>query len=166
MLVTESNLFSEILPNLYISGTRGEDVLENPLSYYELMEPAPFDSCVTLYGHARPFGYYVREQRFGIMDSEIDPKTIPEILQLVDWLHSEWKLGKRVAAKCQAGWNRSGWIVALVLLKEGFSASDAISLIREKRSPHALSNPHFVAHVEDVYSSNFFNTNRTLNLLQ
>lgn len=159
MFVTESNLFSEILPNLYISGTLDDDILENPLKHRELMQPAPFDSCVTLYGHARPFGYFVREQRFGIMDSEIDPKMIPEILQLADWLHSEWKLGKKVAAKCQQGWNRSGWIVALVLLKEGYSASEAISLIREKRSPHALSNPHFVAHLESVYSSSFPNQN-------
>jgi hypothetical protein len=150
MAVTKENLHSEILPNLYISGTLDGDVLENPMRYTDLMGPCPFDSVVTLYGHARPYGYYVREQRFGIADAEIDPLSVPEILQLADWLHSEWKLrNKVVAARCQMGWNRSGLIIALVLLKEGYSTDEAISLIRERRSPNALCNPHFVKFIEE-----------------
>ena len=150
MNVTKENLYSEILPNLFISGTLDDDVVENPMNYTELMGPYPFDSVVTMYGHARPFGYYIRENRFGIADAEIDPLSVPEILQLAEWLHSEWKQGKKVvAARCQMGWNRSGLIIALVLLKEGYSADEAISLIRERRSPNALCNPHFVRFVED-----------------
>jgi protein-tyrosine phosphatase len=94
----------------------------------------------------------VREQRFGIADAEIDPLSVPEILQLADWLFSEWKLGKKVAARCQAGWNRSGLIVALVLLKDGFTAEEAISLIRDRRSPNALCNPHFVKFIQEISS--------------
>jgi protein-tyrosine phosphatase len=75
--------------------------------------------------------------------------SVPEILQLADWLFEEWLAGKKVAARCQAGWNRSGLIIALVLLKEGYSADDAISLIRERRSPNALCNPHFVKFIEE-----------------
>jgi hypothetical protein len=149
MNVTKENLASEVLPNLWISGTLDHDVVENPMNYTELMGPYPFDSVVTMYGHARPFGYYVREQRFGIADAEIDPLSVPEILQLADWLHSEWGQGKKVAARCQAGWNRSGLIIALVLLKEGYRAEEAISLIRERRSPNALCNPHFVKFIEE-----------------
>lgn len=149
MKVDETNLYSEILPNLFISGTLDADVLENPMSYRELLNSTPFDSCVTLYGHARPFGYYVREQRFGIPDAELDPMSEPEVRQLATWLHSEWKAGKKVAGKCQAGWNRSSLIVALVLLQEGFSAEEAIALIRAKRSPNALSNPHFVRFIKN-----------------
>jgi protein-tyrosine phosphatase len=109
---------------------------------------------VTLYGHARPFGYYVREQRFGIVDAELDPLSIPEIIQLSEWLYSEWKLGKRVAGKCQQGWNRSSLIVALVLMKDGMTANDAIALIREKRSKNALCNPHFVKFLKDYERGN------------
>ena len=153
MFVTETNLYSEILPNLFISGTLDSDTLDNPMSYSDLVQKAPFDSCATLYGHARPFGYYVREQRFGIVDAELDSRSIPEIIQLADWLHSEWKLGKRVAGKCQQGWNRSSLVVALVLMKDGMSATEAINLIREKRSKNALCNPHFVKFLLD-YETN------------
>lgn len=155
MNVTIESLYSEILPNLFISGTLDEDVVQRGKSIYSLAQPAPFDSVVCLYGHANPIGYYVREQRFGIADAELDEESKPEIRQLADWLHAEWKSGKRVAGKCQAGWNRSSLVVALVLLKEGYSAHDAINLIREKRSPNALCNQHFVAFINEVYESEF-----------
>lgn len=155
MQVNNESLFSEILPNLFISGTLDDDVVQRGKSLYSLAQPSPFDSVVCMYGHANPIGYYVREQRFGIADSELDENSKPEIRQLADWLHSEWKSGKRVAGKCQAGWNRSSLIVALVLLKDGYSAEEAISLIREKRSPNALCNPHFVDYIKEVYESEF-----------
>lgn len=155
MQVNYENLYSEILPNLFISGTLDEDVIQRGKSTYSLAQPAPFDSVVCMYGHANPIGYYVREQRFGIADAELDEESKPEIRQLAQWLHTEWKLGKRAAAKCQAGWNRSGLIAALVLLHEGFSSDDAIALIREKRSPNALCNPHFVNYINEVYESEF-----------
>jgi hypothetical protein len=155
MQVNTENLYSEILPNLFISGTLDEDVVQRGKSTLSMAQPAPFDSVVCMYGHANPIGYYVREQRFGIADAELDEESKPEIRQLAQWLHSEWKLGKRVAAKCQAGWNRSGLIAALVLLQEGFTSEDAISLIRQKRSPNALCNPHFVAFIREVYEKEF-----------
>jgi protein-tyrosine phosphatase len=143
-------LFSEILPNLFISGTLEEDVVQRGKSSYLLAQPSPFDSVVCMYGHANPIGYYVREQRFGIPDAELDEESKPEIRQLASWLHAEWKSGKRVAGKCAAGWNRSSLIVALVLLEDGYSANEAIDLIREKRSPYALCNPHFVKFIYEV----------------
>ena len=142
-------LFSEVLPNLFISGTADHDVVQRGKSLQQLAEPSKFDSIVCLYGHANPASYFTREQRFGIADAELDEESIPEILQLADWLHGEWRKGKRVAAKCQAGLNRSALICCLVLLKEGYSADDAINLIREKRSPHALFNQHFVKFIEE-----------------
>jgi protein-tyrosine phosphatase len=52
--------------------------------------------------------------------------------------------GKRVLIRCQAGWNRSGLIAALVVMLNGETAEDAITLLRENRSPYALCNPDFV----------------------
>jgi hypothetical protein len=147
-------LYSEILPNLFISGTADEDVVQRGKSLQQLAEPSPFDSIVCLYSHANSAGYYVREQRYGIADAELDEESIPEILQLADWLHAEWKQGKRVAAKCQAGLNRSSLCAALVLLKEGYGADEAINLIREKRSLHALFNPHFVKFIQEFATAN------------
>lgn len=155
MNVNNENLYSEILPNLFISGTLDEDVVQRGKTSRALSEPSPFDSVVCMYGHANPIGYYVREQRFGIADAELDEASKPEIIQLADWLHSEWKQGKSVAGKCQAGLNRSSLIVALVLLKEGYSATEAIELIRKKRSEYALFNNHFVEFIHEVFEGVF-----------
>jgi hypothetical protein len=155
MTINSENLYSEILPNLFISGTLDEDVVQRGKTIASFSEPSPFDSVVCMYGHANPIGYFVREQRFGIADAELSESSKPEIMQLADWLHSEWKQGKSVAGKCQAGLNRSSLIVALVLLKEGYTATEAISLIREKRSEHALFNRHFVEFIHDVYRTEF-----------
>jgi hypothetical protein len=155
MNINNGNLYSEILPNLFISGTLDEDVVQRGKTSRALSEPSPFDSVVCMYGHANPIGYYVREQRFGIADAELDEASKPEIIQLADWLHSEWKKGKRVAGKCQAGLNRSSLCVALVLLKEGYTATEAIALIREKRSAYALFNDHFVEFIHEVFESKF-----------
>lgn len=152
MQITNENLYSEILPNLFISGTLDNDVIQFGKPLFSLAQPSPFDSVVCLYGHANPIGYYVREQRYGIADAEIDETSKPEIRQLADWLYAEWKSGKKVAGKCQMGWNRSSLVVALVLLKDGYTANEAINLIREKRSVNALCNPHFVQYIYEVES--------------
>jgi protein-tyrosine phosphatase len=65
-------------------------------------------------------------------------------------LRSEWKSGKKVLVRCQAGWNRSGLVTALALMKDGHKAKDAIDLIRARRSPHALCNEDFVRYLEDL----------------
>lgn len=44
---------------------------------------------------------------------------------------------------CQAGLNRSGLIAALVLMRGGRTADEALALLREKRTPAVLCNPHF-----------------------
>ena len=155
MNINNGNLYSEILPNLFISGTLDEDVVQRGKTDRALSEQSPFDSVVCMYGHANPIGYYVREQRFGIADAELDEASKPEIIQLADWLHSEWKQGKSVAGKCQAGLNRSSLIVALVLLKEGYTATEAIELIRKKRSQYALFNKHFVEFIHEVFKGEF-----------
>lgn len=152
MQITNENLYSEILPNLFISGTLDNDVIQFGKPLFSLAQPSPFDSVVCLYGHANPIGYYVREQRYGIADAEIDENSKPEIRQLADWLYAEWKSGKKVAGKCQMGWNRSSLVVALVLLKDGYTANEAINLIRDKRSVNALCNPHFVQYIYEVES--------------
>jgi protein-tyrosine phosphatase len=48
-----------------------------------------------------------------------------------------------VLVHCQAGLNRSGVVVARALMADGMSAVEAVSLIRERRSPACLCNPAF-----------------------
>ena len=145
-------LYSEVLPNLFISGTLDEDIVQRG-NFHDYAEKPAFESVVCMYVYANPMGHGVREQRYGIPDAKLSEDRKPEILELARWLHSEWKAGKRVAGKCQAGLNRSSLIVALVLVEEGFSAAESINLIRAKRSPNALCNDSFVSFIYEVFES-------------
>ena len=53
------------------------------------------------------------------------------------------KRGKTLV-HCQAGLNRSGAVAALVLMKLGWYAQDAIDFLRRTRCKFVLSNPTFV----------------------
>jgi len=68
-------------------------------------------------------------------------------IELADWLYDRWTRGDTVLVRCQAGWNRSGLVMALALIRAGMSPSDAVKTLREIRSPHALLNPDFEAYV-------------------
>jgi len=149
-LYPEQDLYSEILPGLWQGGTHDFDTLEFPKQYPIWNQEKLFDSVATLYAVAHPVGWGVAERRFGFPDSVLSEKDIPEIHSLVDWIYDEWKSGKKVLVRCQAGWNRSGICVALTLMKDGYKAKDAIDLIRARRSPHALCNANFVRYLEDL----------------
>lgn len=61
--------------------------------------------------------------------------------------------GRHVLARCQAGYNRSGLLAAFILIRLGYTANDAIALIRERRGPHALCNEHFVELIHAEYAT-------------
>lgn len=147
-LLPEQDLYSEILPGLWQGGTHDFDTLEfaKYLKFYE--ENPKFDSVVTLYAVAHPVTWGVKEFRYGFPDSALEDQTISKVIEMAQWAYSEWKSGNKVLVRCQAGWNRSGLVVALVLIKSGYSAKEAIELIRRKRSPHALCNLDFVRWLE------------------
>ena len=136
-------LWSEIEPGLWMGGTADDDVTE-----YGHRRPAitneHFDTVVTLYAQANPVDWYVKEVRLGFFDhSEVDLDH-HDLAQAVLAAHQDWMRGKRVLIRCQAGWNRSGLISAVVLMLNGESVEDSIALLRDKRSPYALCNPDFV----------------------
>jgi len=55
--------------------------------------------------------------------------------------------------RCQAGWNRSGLITALVLMREGYRSFEAIELIHQMRSDNALCNRSFEQFLRDKDTS-------------
>lgn len=136
-------LYSEVLPRLWIGGTDDWDVVDIPKTLPGLNDPQQFDAVVTLYAHAHPAGWGVHEQRFGFPDADLDGATVERVNELADWLYGRWSSGETVLARCQAGLNRSGLVVALVLLRAGWAPKEAVDLIRKQRSPHALCNPDF-----------------------
>jgi hypothetical protein len=140
----EQDLFSEILPNLYMGGTDDLDIVQFGKRLPELHERDQFDAVVTCYSYAQPMSWYVHENRYGFADGPLDHETFAKAQELASWLHSEWKAGRKCLSRCQAGLNRSGLVIALVLMMDGYSADDAIALIREKRDRNALFNLDFV----------------------
>lgn len=137
-----SELWSEILPGLWMGGTADRDELA--ASYPSAhIKPAHFDTVVTLYGHAKPVDWYVKELRLAFYDhSEVDIDH-HDLRQVVSSAHRDWQQGKRVLVRCQAGWNRSGLIMALILIMDGLKPDQAIDLIRNRRSSRALCNRSF-----------------------
>ena len=150
MINTDMDLYSEILPGLFMGGTADEDIVNVAKPLRNLDEQNAFDSVVTCYSWAQPMGWYVHENRFGFADGSIDPKTLSKVIELAKWIHSEWKTGKKCLVRCQAGYNRSGLIIAICLLVEGYSPQQAIDLIRAKRSPNALFNQAFVQTLRQI----------------
>ncbi len=135
-------LWSEIIEGLWQGGTADHDIdaqLRKPM-----ITKAKFDSVFTMYAFANPVDWFVREYRYGVWDSDMRDFKAEDIFDIVRLAHQDWKSGKKVLIRCQAGWNRSGLITALVLIREGLEPQKAINLIREKRSPHALCNKTFV----------------------
>ena len=135
-------LWSEVIEGLWQGGTADHDAqtqLKKPM-----ITQKQFDTVITMYAYANPVDWFVKEFRYGVWDSNMQDFKPADLFDIVKLAHSDWQKGKKVLIRCQAGWNRSGLITALVLMREGMPAQRAINLIREKRSPHALCNRTFV----------------------
>ena len=145
----ELSLVSEILPNLYMGGTDDYDIVQFGKRLPRLHEREDFDAVVTCYSYAQPMSWYVHENRFGFADGPINEATFAKALELADWIYEKWQQGAKCLIRCQMGYNRSGLVMAAVLMKTGLSAEAAIKLIREKRSPYAMSNSDFVSRLEE-----------------
>ena len=149
-------LYSQILPGLWQGGTRDHDVVgsRNP----QPVTKAEFDTVVTCYGSASPADWGVREYRLGFYDGDMrDFDPMVDLLPLVAQAHQDWKSGKKVLIRCQAGLNRSGLVMALVLMRDGYSPEEAIDLIRAQRGPDALFNRTFTKWLINDAHPSFWN---------
>jgi hypothetical protein len=142
-------LYSQISESLWQGGTYYDDTtIRGRKRLPTLNDPKPFDSVVSLCAHSMPFGWLVKEMRYAFADGPAKPELYAEIERLADWAYAEWKDGKRVLIRCQAGMNRSSLVTALVLMRSGLSPEAAIALIRKQRSPYVFSNKDFLDYVE------------------
>ena len=139
-------LWSEILPGLWLGGTDDDDTIETGVDTYKprMITKDDFDTVVTLYSWAQPVDWLVEEVRYGFYDSEIGHIDFSAVERAADFAYQAWKSGKRVLIRCQAGINRSSLVMAHVLMKDKYTAREAIDLMREKRSKAVLLNRHFV----------------------
>lgn len=124
---------SEIVPGLWQGGCRNGMRL-----------PSDIKHLVSLY----PWERYTHEHD---LDSAIAVRMYDSTSQAFDQVDvlAAWVNVCRASAPtlvhCQAGLNRSSLVVARALMLDGMGASDAIHLIREKRSPACLCNESFEA---------------------
>jgi protein-tyrosine phosphatase len=136
-------LFSMIAPNLFQGGTDDLDVIHLPVTNNRKRTDLPFDAIVTMYAWARPADWNVQEFRYGVPDASISDIDLARLRDAVEFGYARWKSGDRVLIRCQAGLNRSGLVMALILIKDGFSPESAINMIRESRGEDALFNNDF-----------------------
>ena len=139
----QPQLFSEILPNLFMGGTDDDDVIHIPTRIYNRRNELPFDAIVTMYEYARPAFGGVQEFRYAVPDASIAEIDLDRLRDAVEFAHARWKAGDRVLIRCQAGFNRSGLVTALVLIKEGQTPQEAVNFLRTKRDRDALCNQDF-----------------------
>jgi protein-tyrosine phosphatase len=136
-------LYSMIAPNLFQGGTDDLDVIHLAQTNNRPRTDLPFDSIVTMYAWARPADWNVQEFRYGVPDAAITDIDLDRLRQAVDFGYDRWKQGDRVLVRCQAGLNRSGLVLALILIKDGLTPQDAIARIRDNRGEDALFNRDF-----------------------
>ena len=144
-------LWSEILSGLWLGGTDDFDTIEYEANNYGPREITrkEFDVVVTLYAWARPVDWFVEEVRYGFYD---DNSSFDEaaLMRAAKYAHEQWKSGKNVLVRCQAGINRSGLTMGIVLMLEGYTAEQAIELMRTKRSSAVLINPSFEKYLREL----------------
>jgi hypothetical protein len=139
---------SEILPGLWQGGTEHDHVVGGrvPSDHAAALSGRRprFDVMVTLYADAQPAPWGVEELRFGFPDAELTDAFAERAIALARHAHRRWQDGARVLVRCQAGVNRSGLVMALVLMLDGYDAHTAIALMRERRATAVLSNFAYV----------------------
>jgi protein-tyrosine phosphatase len=136
-------LYSMIAPNLFQGGTDDLDVIHLAQTNNRPRTDLPFDAIVTMYAWARPADWNIQEFRYGVPDASINDIDLDRLRQAVEFGYDRWKQGDRVLVRCQAGLNRSGLVLALILIKDGLTPTDAINTIRDNRGPDALFNENF-----------------------
>ena len=139
------DLYSEILPNLFMGGTHDDDVVYAKPTDKHKINSNKFDCVITMYAWANPTDWGVEEIRYGIPDSDINDANIKKLLDIAYWGYQRWLSGEKVLIRCQAGLNRSGLITTLILMMNELNPTSAINLIRDKRTPFALFNKNYVS---------------------
>lgn len=134
-LETKIPVMTEIVPDLWMGGACGSVL------------PEEIRHIVSMIGG---IGYEVTHPLHSVLivhwtDDLLQP--LDQLDVLAQWVNS---CAGPVLVHCGAGLNRAGVVVARALILGGMSADEAISLIREKRSEHCLTNPHFEKYLRNA----------------
>lgn len=150
--------YHEILPNLYIGGHLWEeDGRAKDSRHSSVSGDLSWDYVVSAYMSEFETSWPQCDQRLVLFpDTEegLDDETWARIKSAVDEVVSRWRQGQKVLIRCQAGYNRSGMMMSLVLMRLGYTADKAVHHVRWRRGRSVLVNPVFESYVherEDEY---------------
>lgn len=104
------------------------------------------DLVVTLYHRAVP-AKGVREVMLPMRDRSVSDLDLSAINKLVAETHAAWKAGQKVVVRCHAGLNQSSLVIALVLMRDGYTAKQAAATVAATRGISAIHSPHFLAYL-------------------
>lgn len=109
-----------------------------------LVLPERFDHVVSLYQAEKYTVHHdlITENYFLMYDST--RQSFEQVDEIARHVNECLEDGPTVVL-CQAGLNRSSLVTARSLMLRGWTADEAITLIRTQRSPAALCNPSFEA---------------------
>lgn len=82
----------------------------------------------------------VEHQVLEIPDAPLTSDQIDGVSRMADLVTTAVRGNRSTLVRCRAGYNRSGLVVAQVLINMGYRPTDAIELVRRKRSQWALHN--------------------------
>ncbi|MGC5040727.1 protein-tyrosine phosphatase family protein [Streptomyces sp. DT190] len=137
--------WNEVVPGLWMGGHE----YTGPLGHTEYAvvreEFELVQTLLRLPGHGPDPG--VPHQVWPIPDGPLDGTQLAGVIRLAEAACEALEEGRSVLVRCFHGYNRSGLVVAHVLMRRGSSAEAAIRLIRDRRSPFALHNDLFVAYL-------------------
>lgn len=134
-------LYDHIIDNLYLGGN----------SHGEL--PEIFEHVITLYrGGSYVYPRHVKTIHSVLLDDNIHEGVDTGLVLRTARLANDCALDGPTLVSCQVGLNRSGMVLAAALVLQGYSAEEAISLLREKRSTSVLCNSSFEQWVYKLYA--------------
>jgi hypothetical protein len=134
--------WSEIRPGLSMGG---HDFMAADGSIRDVVVGDEFDLVLSLYERYGCGPAVGVQRRYGrVPDGILNADDLAIVTRFANLGAEAVRGGQRVLARCQAGYNRSGLLAAFILLRLGMGADEAVALIRERRSPFALCNEHFV----------------------
>jgi hypothetical protein len=140
-----SSPWAEIVPRLFMGGYFYRDVAGNRAP---VVVGDEFDLVISLCsrdGHGPGSG--VEHLSADIPDYRLSVPQLELVCDLAELAVSAVRDGRRVLVRCHAGYNRSGLVTGQALITMGFTAADAISLIRARRSGWALNNALFAGYL-------------------
>ncbi|MFB3080537.1 MAG: dual specificity protein phosphatase family protein [Nitrosomonadaceae bacterium] len=127
-------LFSHIQGNLWMGGCPVK-VAPNEFEYIV--------NLVSLYPWWEPYAIAKFQVHTRVhLNDELEIPSEDRLYALARCVNAYRRYGPTLV-HCQAGLNRSGLVAALALIEEGMKAVDAITLLRNKRSPSVLCNRVF-----------------------